>query len=204
VNEQIPAEEHPLKPFLPENAGLLMLGSFPPQKKRWSMDFYYPNFNNDMWRIMGIVFYSNREHFVNETRKSFNKDAVTDFLIKNRIALYDAASAVRRLNSNASDKFLETVRMTDVGALLDKIPQCVAVAATGQKATEILLRQFDMDEPGIGSFSKFTYNERQMRFYRMPSSSRAYPLKIENKAEAYRKMFCELEDMFPASSSSTI
>lgn len=31
-------ERHPLEPFLPANARLLMLGSFPPQKKggRWS------------------------------------------------------------------------------------------------------------------------------------------------------------------------
>ena len=44
----IEIENHPLEPFLPANARLLMLGSFPPQKKRWSMDFYYPNLNNDM------------------------------------------------------------------------------------------------------------------------------------------------------------
>lgn len=49
-------EQHPLKPFLPANARLLMLGSFPPQQKRWCMDFYYPNFINDMWRIVGQVF----------------------------------------------------------------------------------------------------------------------------------------------------
>ena len=48
----IEIENHPLEPFLPTNARLLMLGSFPPQKKRWSMDFYYPNLNNDMWRIV--------------------------------------------------------------------------------------------------------------------------------------------------------
>ena len=33
-------EKHPLEPFLPAKAQLLMLGSFPPQKKRWSMNFY--------------------------------------------------------------------------------------------------------------------------------------------------------------------
>ena len=49
-------EQHPLEPFLPGNARLLMLGSFPPQKKRWSMEFYYPNWNNDMWRITGFLF----------------------------------------------------------------------------------------------------------------------------------------------------
>ena len=36
-------ELHPLGFFLPENTRLLMLGSFPPPKARWSMDFYYPN-----------------------------------------------------------------------------------------------------------------------------------------------------------------
>lgn len=39
-------EIHPLEPFLPHNARILMLGSFPPPKARWSMDFFYPNWIN--------------------------------------------------------------------------------------------------------------------------------------------------------------
>lgn len=46
-------EWHPLKPFLPKRGEILFLGSFPPQRKRWCMDFYYPNFINDHWRIRG-------------------------------------------------------------------------------------------------------------------------------------------------------
>ena len=61
----IEIENHPLEPFLPANARLLMLGSFPPQKKRWSMDFYYPNLNNDMWRIVGLLFFNNKDYFLN-------------------------------------------------------------------------------------------------------------------------------------------
>lgn len=56
-------EHHPLEPFLPENAVLLMLGSFPPQKKRWSMDFFYPNLQNDMWRIFGFIFFDDKDYF---------------------------------------------------------------------------------------------------------------------------------------------
>ena len=37
-------ERHPLQPFLPAEARVLMLGSFPPPHARWSMEFYYPNF----------------------------------------------------------------------------------------------------------------------------------------------------------------
>ena len=73
-------EKHPLKPFLPAKAKLLMLGSFPPQKKRWSMDFYYPNLNNDMWRIFGILFFDDKDYFLNETRKVFCRERIIDFL----------------------------------------------------------------------------------------------------------------------------
>ena len=47
---------HPLPPFTPPNACVMMLGSFPPPPERWAMPFYYPNYNNDMWRILGLVF----------------------------------------------------------------------------------------------------------------------------------------------------
>lgn len=57
-------EEHPFTPFLPDNARLLMLGTFPPSPKRWCMEFYYPNFTNDMWRIFGICFFDDKNHFV--------------------------------------------------------------------------------------------------------------------------------------------
>ena len=105
----IPTEEHPLQPFLPPHARLLMLGSFPPQKKRWCMDFYYPNFINDMWRIMGYIFHGDRNWFVDERAKCFKKEMIVEFLLDKGIALYDTASAIRRLQDNAADKFLEVV-----------------------------------------------------------------------------------------------
>jgi len=182
-------ETHPLQPFLPANAKLLMLGSFPPQKKRWSMDFFYPNLNNDMWRIFGIVFFGDKNYFLEETKKAFCKEKIVEFLNEKDIALYDTAQIVRRLNDNASDKFLEVVQPTDLKSLLDKIPLCTAVCTTGQKATDIFLQQFSAKEPKTSEFVDFQYNNRQMRFFRMPSSSRAYPLKLETKAEVYGKMF---------------
>ena len=116
-------EKHPLEPFLPAKAKLLMLGSFPPQKKRWSMDFYYPNLNNDMWRIFGILFFDDKDYFLNETRKAFCRERIIDFLNEKGIALFDTASSIRRLQDNASDKFLEVVEATDVTALLRQLPE---------------------------------------------------------------------------------
>lgn len=143
----IPVEEHPLEPFLPSNARLLMLGSFPPQKKRWSIDFFYPNLINDMWRIMGYLFFKDKNYFVDLEGKRFRKELIVDFLNEKGIALYDTACAVRRLQDNASDKFLDVVEITDVGLLLRQIPQCRAVVTTGQKATDTLLEMFSIQEP---------------------------------------------------------
>lgn len=170
-----------------------MLGSFPPQRKRWSMEFYYPNLNNDMWRIMGIIFYHNKDYFLNEGQKAFCRDRIIDFLNEKGIALFDTATAIRRLQDNASDKFLEVVTSTDVKALLNQLPECKAIATTGQKATDTLLNQFDVAEPKVGGFSPFVYRNQAFKLFRMPSSSRAYPLKLEAKATVYQEMFKELQ-----------
>ena len=133
-------ERHPLEPFLPSGARLLMLGSFPPQRKRWSMDFFYPNLQNDMWRIVGHLFFGDRHHFLRPDRKAFDRERIASFCAQCGIALYDTAEEVIRLKDNASDNFLEVVRETDLAALLDRIPQCCAVVTTGQKATDTLCR----------------------------------------------------------------
>ena len=185
-------EEHPLEPFLPANAVLLMLGSFPPQKKRWSMDFFYPNLQNDMWRIVGLIFFQNKEHFLNPEKKVFDKDRIIEFLNDKGIALYDTASSIRRLQDNASDKFLEVIEQTDISLLLKQIPMCKAIVTTGQKATDIIREQIEVKEPTVGTSEPFEFGDKAMKLYRMPSSSRAYPLALEKKAAAYRVMFNEL------------
>lgn len=189
----IEIENHPLEPFLPANARLLMLGSFPPQKKRWSMDFYYPNLNNDMWRIVGLLFFNNKDYFLNETRKAFCRERIISFLNDKGIALFDTASAIRRLQDNASDKFLEVVQSTDISRLLGHLPECKAIVTTGQKATDTLRAQFEVEEPKVGDFSEFVFDGHPMRLYRMPSSSRAYPLALDKKAAAYRTMYQDLQ-----------
>lgn len=182
-------EFQPLQPFLPENARLLMLGSFPPSRQRWCMDFFYPNFINDMWRIFGIIFFGDKEHFVDTAAKRFRLVLIVPFLKEHGIALYDTACAVRRTKNTASDKDLEIIQQTDLDALLEKIPSCKDVITTGQKATDVFTEHFNIQSPNVGGYVPFTFRGRDMRLWRMPSSSRAYPMKVERKAEFYAKVF---------------
>lgn len=194
-------EQHPLEPFLPENAKVLFLGSFPPPKQRWCMDFYYPNFQNDHWRIEGAVWFNDKDYFIDKERKSFNKAKIVDFLNEKGIALYDTAKVVRRLKDNASDAFLEIVEPTDLRALLRQIPLCHAIATTGEKATGEVCRYFGLDRiPALGSITELdtdasSESRHGLKLFRLPSSSRAYPLAFEKKVEAYRMMFMRIGSM---------
>ena len=181
-------EYHPLVPFLPANAKVLFLGSFPPARKRWCMDFYYPNFINDHWRIEGQVFFGNRDHFVDKAGKRFRLEEIVAFCQSRGIAFFDTATAVRRLRDNASDKFLEVVEPTDIRALLRQLPLCRAVVTTGEKATETVCATLGIgDTPKVNTGAPVP--DTSLVLYRLPSSSRAYPLPFEKKAEAYRRMF---------------
>lgn len=181
-------ERHHLEPFLPTGARILMLGSFPPKRERWSMEFFYPNWINDMWRIMGLLFYADKHHFEIKEHKTFDRERIIEFCTSKGIALYDTATEVRRLKDNASDKFLEIVTPTDIDSLIAQLPDATAIVTTGQKATDIIIERFGCAEPQIGSKTDIIIGERTIHFWRMPSSSRAYPLAIDKKAAHYATM----------------
>ena len=187
----IEIETHPLQPFLPHNAKLLMLGSFPPPQSRWKMDFYYPNYQNDMWRIFGLIFFEDKDHFLDLPNKRFNEQQIRDFLTEIGVAIFDTAYQVKRLQGNASDKFLEIVTATDLSQLLEQIPMCHTIMTTGDKATDTLMQHFpeQINKPMIGQSVQVNYANRELNLYRLPSSSRAYPLALDKKADAYQQFF---------------
>ena len=185
------SERHPLEPFLPENARLLMLGSFPPKRIRWSMEFFYPNLQNDMWRIVGYLATGDKMHFLEPGGRRFDRERIEAFCRERGIALYDTAVEVIRLKDNASDASLQVVREVDLGTLLARIPACRAVVTTGQKATDTLRAITGCGEPAVGECVPMPFAGRDLTLWRMPSSSRAVPRPVEWKAEFYRKVFSE-------------
>lgn len=191
---EIIIETHPLAPFLPANAKLLMLGSFPPPATRWKMDFYYPNLQNDMWRIFGLVFFQNKNYFLSNDLKGFNETLIRAFLNQRGIAINDTAYQIKRLQNNAADKFLEVVTPVDLAALLIQIPDCRYIMTTGDKATTTLLQLLPAGTPvpTIGHPSETILNGRQLTLSRLPSSSRAYPLSLERKAQVYQDYFTNI------------
>lgn len=187
-------ESHPFEPFLPAGARILFLGSFPPQPHRWCMPFYYPNWINDFWRIMGLIYYGDKNHLCVAGEKRFDEALIRGFCTREGLAFYDTACEVRRLKDNASDAFLEVVTPTDIGSLLARIPGCHTLVTTGQKATELAAAWLGCEVPPVGGHIDLVIpgpdrESLPLRFWRMPSTSRAYPLPLEKKADAYRRLF---------------
>lgn len=182
-------ETHPLEPFIPASSRVLFLGSFPPPRSRWSMDFFYPNWINDFWRIMGLLYLGDKTYFEVKGEKRFDRERIISFCLEKGFAFYDSASKVRRLKDNASDNFLEIVEPADIPSLLERMPACGTIISTGGKSSEELAMNLKSPEiPQIGSFVNLEVGGRDIRWFRVPSSSRAYPMKLEAKAEVYRSV----------------
>lgn len=187
-------EDHPLDPFLPENGKILFLGSFPPPRARWSMDFFYPNLQNDFWRIQGLLHFSDAGYFIAGDGKGFDARKIKDFCREQGLGFFDTASRVCRLKGNASDEYLVILRPADISGMLEAMPMCRAIVTTGGKSSEEFLEIISRESaigviPPIGEFVDIDINGREIRWWRMPSSSRAYPMKLEDKAALYRKLF---------------
>ena len=153
------------------------------------MPFFYPNRTNDFWRIMGFIFLGNRDALWDAEQGRFNLDAIKSLLNREHIALWDTGMAVRRLKGNASDKFLEIVEPIDLGTLLDENPTISHIITTGEKATGVIAVQAGVELPSIGAPVACRFGCHAITLWRMPSSSRAYPLSLDKKAEAYKKIF---------------
>lgn len=178
---------------------MLIMGTFPPQSKRWNMDFYYPNRTNDFWKICGLLFLGNKDALLIPGTKDYDIDKIRALMTDKHIALNDTVRKARRLKGNASDKFLEVVEPVPLYDLLREMPDCHAVATTGEKAGTILAEITGTEIPKIGEFVEANIPEDlnlssdRLEIWRMPSTSRAYPLAVEKKAEYYAKLFRHLE-----------
>ena len=152
------------------------------------MEFFYPNWTNDFWRIWGYITQGDKNYFVIPNEKRFDQAKIEDFCQEYGMALYDTAEEVIRLKNNASDNFLQIVRPTDVAALLEQLPKCHTLVATGQKSAETLQATIGCSPLAVGEAVYATYLGREVKVWRMPSSSRAYPRPIAWKAEYYKRI----------------
>lgn len=191
-DDNIAIEYHPWPAFVPDGARTLIMGTFPPGNHRWSMDFYYPNATNDFWRIMSLIYLGDPGKLYDADSKTYDLDRIKSLMAEHHIALNDSCAAVRRLKGNASDKFLEVVAPVDLKALVERMPDLVNIATTGEKAAQVIADITGTQPPKMGEYVVMPANtlcpHAPIKIWRMPSTSRAYPMRLEEKAKFYQRL----------------
>ncbi len=166
-----------------------MSGSFPPPRSRWCMDFYYPNRQNDMWRIWAYIATGDKNAFMLPDGKTFDKEKIVAFCREIGLALTDTGEEVIREKGNASDAHLTVVKPRDFSGLLARIPHCRDIVLTGEKAVETLGSVAGFKKIDVGGYVVTDhFPGAPVRVWRMPSSSRAFPRSVEWKADYYRRV----------------
>ena len=184
-------EIHPFPPLLPPQATMMMSGSFPPPAEKRSMAFHYPNDQNDMWRVYGSLFFDDPAYFEVAGEKRFDAGRIRAFLVARGIAICPSVRRAIREKGNAADAHLRIVETLDLPAVLAELPQLRHIFTTGGKATDVLLGFVPGGKAALktGQSLTFQLDGRTLELTRLPSTSRAYPLKLAEKIAAYRRYF---------------
>lgn len=191
--DKLKIEKHPFTPFLPKGCKVVMCGTFPPKPEKWSMDFFYPNRQNDMWKIYGEIFYNDKDYFFNNETKNIDKIGIQEMLTEYKIGVGETATEVIRTKGNASDKYLQIVTPINLSNLFAKAPDCQVIATTGEKAASVIAELTNTEIPKMGECINCEVvmengTKREFLHWRLPSTSRAYPMKFEVKTAYYRDL----------------
>ena len=146
-----------------------------------------------MWRVFGLLFFGDKERFYDRRNKRIDKDGIERMLTELKIGVGETATEVIRTRDNASDKYLEIVRPVDLAGLLAKVPDCGILATTGEKAAGVIAGLTGTSVPKMGESATCSVRmadgrNRDFLHWRLPSTSRAFPMTLEKKASFYGEM----------------
>ena len=111
-------EIHPWNWYIPVGAKAVVIGTFPPTRRNWSFDFFYPNKNNYFWKIIAHIagcplrYYSGDEA-INERKELLNHL---------KLGVSDMGQTIRRKTGSSLDQNLEIVTYMDIFKLLHENP----------------------------------------------------------------------------------
>ena len=125
--------KHPYKPFIPEQATKLIVGTLPPPRfsvgnlKNGDVNFCYGSIDGQLWKILDTIFNLNLKFettdFAIQQRKNF--------LIKNNIGICDIVDSCQREKMDASDLGMSDINLRDMLYFLENSPLVHTLLLTG-------------------------------------------------------------------------
>ncbi|GLB52104.1 hypothetical protein NBRC110019_11430 [Neptunitalea chrysea] len=125
--------QHPYKPFIPENATKLIVGTLPPPRfttgelKPRDVDFCYGSIDGQLWPILNRIY--NLDLIFENTTYAINQRKA--FLENNGIGICDIVERAYRSKIDASDLGMLNVELRDLIGYLRAHPKVVTLLFTG-------------------------------------------------------------------------
>lgn len=125
--------QHPYKPFIPENATKLIVGTLPPPRftigdlKPADVDFCYGSCDGQLWKILDELFQLNLKYETTEEAIYQRKQ----FLIERGIGICDVVESAEREKIDASDLGMQNIVLRDLIGYLKQFPKVDTLLFTG-------------------------------------------------------------------------
>ena len=130
-------ETHPFGPFFPNDAKVLIVGTFPSLSHQ---GFYYTSPSNLMWPIFEKIFNTTLSCGVN-----WDICAIKYLCEQKGIALCDIGLLIERKEESSEDENLIFLQELDLKKMLSKyLPKCTTVLCTGDTAYKHAAKQFEV------------------------------------------------------------
>lgn len=187
-------EVHPWEPFIPLNADKIILGTFPTTDKyRGAYDFFYPNPNNDFWRILFEVAGKKLQDFVEAEPVGTRKQILSNL----KLGIADIGKKVLRQKDSSKDDNLFPIEYTDIFSLLEAHPTIKKIIITSSSGANSVLswfhhyciingHTFNIPKENLPIITKLLFKNLEIKIEIISSPSRLSPIKGNKLFEMYR------------------
>ncbi len=172
---------------------VLILGNFPPHKKRWDYEFYYPNKMNNFWKILAAINGKPLKEMKGEAAVVERKRLME----KLHVGVYNIAKTILRKGLSARDSDIKITEFNDVLSIIYRHKELRKIILAGYSAKNSTARKFmdylvlnkiPFEKPvqiKPGAEFKIKIKDREVQCVILNSTSTAFPIKPEKLIEQF-------------------
>jgi G:T/U-mismatch repair DNA glycosylase len=105
----------------------LILGTFPPRKKMWKYEFYYPNNQNRFWKVMAKI--ANAKLLKTEGTQAVEERK--KLMTQLKVGVQNMGKTIVRDGESSLDKHIEITEFQDILGIINENDSLQAILLTG-------------------------------------------------------------------------
>jgi G:T/U-mismatch repair DNA glycosylase len=194
MSDEFSIEHHPEWDYPVRGMHVLILGNFPPHSKRWDYKFFYPNKQNNFWKVLSILNGTPLKEMKGDAAVQERQKIMRDL----KVGIYNLARSIKRKNKSARDTDIEILEYLDIVSIIRKNTRLKKIILAGFAAKSSTARTFlnQLDEQHIhyskpveikaGTEFQLYMGKRSIDCVILNSTSTAFPIKLEKLVEQFR------------------